>query len=127
MDRFACRDQLWADMEQEGLVLKVEKHAQRVPISQRGGEVIEPLVRLDVCGRMFVVVYVWEGLVFGGVRGCDRTINHITQQPNRKRQVSSQWFVKMDGMASQALGAVRSGELKIMPDMFEKVWCVLLI
>lgn len=39
-------------------------------------------------------------------------------------QVSSQWFVKMDGMASQALGAVRSGELRILPDMFEKVWCV---
>ncbi|KAM3567218.1 hypothetical protein VYU27_010631, partial [Nannochloropsis oceanica] len=43
MDRFVCRDELWKDMEAAGLVLKVEKHAQRVPISQRGGEVIEPL------------------------------------------------------------------------------------
>lgn len=31
-------------MQEAGLVLKVEKHAQRVPVSQRGGEVIEPLV-----------------------------------------------------------------------------------
>ena len=28
----------------QGLVLKVEPHQQRVPRSQRGGEVIEPLV-----------------------------------------------------------------------------------
>jgi len=28
----------------------------------------------------------------------------------------------MDGMAEQALDVVRKGELKILPDMFEKVW-----
>ena len=37
-------DQLWSDMEAAGLTLKVEKHTQRVPRSERGGEVIEPLV-----------------------------------------------------------------------------------
>ena len=30
LDRYACRDALWADMEAEGLVLKVEDHTQRV-------------------------------------------------------------------------------------------------
>jgi hypothetical protein len=30
--------------QRQGLVLKVEPHTQRVPRSQRGGEVIEPLV-----------------------------------------------------------------------------------
>ena len=64
LDRYACRDALWADMEAEGLVLKVEDHTQRVPRSQRGGEVIEPMV-------------------------------------------STQWFVKMDGMAKKGLDAVR--------------------
>lgn len=44
LDRFACRDKLWEDMEKEGLVIKVDPHTQRVPRSQRGGEVIEPLV-----------------------------------------------------------------------------------
>ncbi len=39
-------------------------------------------------------------------------------------QVSSQWFVKMDGMAAQALSAVRSKEVTILPEQFEKVWCV---
>merc|ERR1719321_1428643 len=64
---------------------------QRVPRSQRGGEVIEPMV-------------------------------------------STQWFVKMDGMAKKGLDAVRSGQTKIIPERFEKVyfnwleniqdWCV---
>ena len=53
---------------------------QRVPISQRGGEVIEPLL-------------------------------------------SSQWFVKMDGMAAKGLDAVRSGQTQILPERFEKT-CV---
>ncbi|KAJ1460964.1 tRNA synthetases class I-domain-containing protein [Pelagophyceae sp. CCMP2097] len=45
LERFACRDKLWKDMEAAGLTIKVDsKHEQRVPISQRGGEVIEPLV-----------------------------------------------------------------------------------
>jgi len=91
LDRYAARDQLWSDMEAAGLTLKVEKHTQRVPRSERSGEVIEPLV-------------------------------------------STQWFVKMDGMAAKGLEAVRSGETKILPQRFEKVyfnwleniqdWCV---
>lgn len=44
LDRFECRQKLWDDMEKEGLTMKVEPHTQRVPRSQRGGEVIEPLV-----------------------------------------------------------------------------------
>jgi hypothetical protein len=60
-------------------VVQVEKHSQRVPISQRGGEVIEPLV-------------------------------------------STQWFVKMDDMAARALQVVRTGEVKILPERFEKTW-----
>jgi valyl-tRNA synthetase len=79
MDRFACREKLWEDMEELGLTLKVEKHMQRVPISQRGGEVIEPLI-------------------------------------------SSQWFVKMDGMAKKGLDAVRDGDIKILPQRYEKVY-----
>jgi valyl-tRNA synthetase len=44
MDRFECREKLWSDMEAADLVIKVEPHTQRVPRSQRGGEIIEPLV-----------------------------------------------------------------------------------
>lgn len=44
MDRFACREAIWKELEQSGAAIKVEAHTQRVPRSQRGGEVIEPLV-----------------------------------------------------------------------------------
>lgn len=44
LDRFECRDKLWADLEASGQAIKVEERPQTVPISQRGGEVIEPLV-----------------------------------------------------------------------------------
>lgn len=91
LDRFEARAKLWEKMEAQGLVLKVEEHTNRVPRSQRGGEVIEPLV-------------------------------------------STQWFVKMESLAKPALEAVRSGEIRIVPERFEKVynnwlsdihdWCV---
>jgi len=44
MDRFDCRKQLWADMQADGIAIKREEYKNRVPRSQRGGEVIEPLV-----------------------------------------------------------------------------------
>jgi valyl-tRNA synthetase len=44
LDRFAAREKLWSDMEGAGLTIKVDPHTQRVPRSQRGGEIIEPLV-----------------------------------------------------------------------------------
>lgn len=57
----------------QGLALKVEPYQQRVPRSQRGGEVIEPLV-------------------------------------------SSQWFVKTEGMGAKALAAVETKEIQILPE-----------
>jgi valyl-tRNA synthetase len=79
LDRFECRDKLWADMDEAGFVIKVDPHTQRVPRSQRGGEVIEPLV-------------------------------------------SSQWFVKTEGMGAKALAAVKEGDIQILPQRFDKIW-----
>ncbi len=44
LDRFAARKKLWADMEAAGLTLKTEPHTLSVPRSQRGGEVVEPMI-----------------------------------------------------------------------------------
>jgi len=79
MDRFEARKQLWSDLEEMGIAIEAKPHTQRVPRSQRGGEVIEPLV-------------------------------------------STQWFVKTRGMADRGVEAVKSGELKIIPERFEKTW-----
>jgi valyl-tRNA synthetase len=91
LDRFVAREKLWADMTAAGLTIKADKYTLTVPRTQRGGEVVEPLL-------------------------------------------STQWFVKMDDIAAKAVKAVRNGDIKIVPERFEKVyyhwleniedWCV---
>ncbi|MFZ0549083.1 MAG: valine--tRNA ligase [Candidatus Promineifilaceae bacterium] len=44
LDRAECRQKLWADMEAAGLTIKKQDHTLNVPRSQRGGEIIEPMV-----------------------------------------------------------------------------------
>ncbi|KUK93881.1 MAG: Valine--tRNA ligase, partial [Anaerolineaceae bacterium 46_22] len=44
MDRFECCETLWEDMEKEGLVIKVEPYLMKMPRSQRGGEIVEPMI-----------------------------------------------------------------------------------
>jgi valyl-tRNA synthetase len=44
MDRFDVRDALWEDMRAEGLVIKEQAYTHQVPRSQRGGEIIEPMI-----------------------------------------------------------------------------------
>ncbi len=43
-DRFEARENLWKDMTTAGLVLKEEVHMHQIPRSQRGGEIVEPMV-----------------------------------------------------------------------------------
>jgi valyl-tRNA synthetase len=44
LDRFECRRRLWADMEAAGLTIKTEPYTLNVPRSQRGGEIVEPMI-----------------------------------------------------------------------------------
>jgi valyl-tRNA synthetase len=43
-DRFDARRNLWEDMREAGLVLKEEPYMINIPRSQRGGEIIEPMI-----------------------------------------------------------------------------------
>ena len=44
LDRFDCRKKLWADMDAAGLTIKKDPYLINVPRSQRGGEIIEPMI-----------------------------------------------------------------------------------
>ncbi len=44
LDRFVCREKIWQDMKEKGLVLKEQPYIHTVPRSQRGGEIIEPMI-----------------------------------------------------------------------------------
>ncbi len=61
------------------MTIRTEAYMMQVPRSQRGGEVIEPMV-------------------------------------------STQWFVRMEPLAKPALDAVRSGQIRIIPERFTKVY-----
>mmetsp|Transcript_12595 Transcript_12595/g.15856 ORF Transcript_12595/g.15856 Transcript_12595/m.15856 type:complete len:1062 (+) Transcript_12595:124-3309(+) len=83
LDRFECREALWSDMEEDGLVIKVDPHTQRVPRSQRGGEIIEPLV-----SRQWFVKT--EGM---GAKALDAVKNKdITIIPSRFEKTWYQWL-----------------------------------
>jgi len=79
IERFKARKQIWADMTAAGLVLKEEPYTLNVPRSQRGGEIIEPMV-------------------------------------------TTQWYVEMKSLALNAKAAVESGETRIVPERFTKVF-----
>ncbi|HVF25085.1 MAG TPA: valine--tRNA ligase, partial [Anaerolineales bacterium] len=78
-DRLVARENLWKDMKKAGLVIKTEPYRTTIPRTQRGGEIVEPMI-------------------------------------------STQWFVKMDSLASAALDAVRDGRIRIVPERFEKIY-----
>ncbi|MFN2146678.1 MAG: valine--tRNA ligase, partial [Anaerolineales bacterium] len=42
--REECREKLWADMKAAGLVIKEQDYTHKIPRSQRGGEIIEPMI-----------------------------------------------------------------------------------
>ncbi len=79
LDRFDCRKKLWSDMEAAGMIIEVRDHQMVIPRTQRGGEVVEPMI-------------------------------------------SEQWFVRIQPLADKAAAAVRDGQIKIVPERFEKVY-----
>ncbi|HYO88268.1 MAG TPA: valine--tRNA ligase [Candidatus Limnocylindrales bacterium] len=79
LDRFAAREKLWADMTAAGMTIRVQDHTLVVPRSQRGGEIVEPML-------------------------------------------STQWFLRIQPLADMAMEAVRSGDITIVPERFEKVY-----
>ncbi|MGC8228647.1 valine--tRNA ligase [Pseudobacillus badius] len=80
MDRFDCRKQIVKDLQEAGVLFKIEDHMHSVGHSERSGAVVEPYL-------------------------------------------STQWFVKMQPLADQAIG-LQSKEEKVnfVPDRFEKTY-----
>ncbi len=44
LDRFDARKKLWEDMKKAGLIIKEEPYTLNIPRSQRGGEIVEPML-----------------------------------------------------------------------------------
>jgi valyl-tRNA synthetase len=83
LDRYECREKLWADMEAAGLTVKTEPYTLQVPRSQRGGEVVEPMVSTQWFVKM-------EPLADAGLEAVrDRRIKIV---PERFAKVYYNWL-----------------------------------
>ncbi|KAF3789506.1 Valine--tRNA ligase [Nymphaea thermarum] len=83
LDRFEARKKLWADLEEAGLAVKKEPYTSRVPRSQRGGEVIEPLVSK----QWFVVM---EPMAEKGLTALEK--GDISIIPERFEKIYKHWL-----------------------------------
>ena len=83
LDRFVARKELWKDLMASGLGIKDEPHTQRVPRSQRGGEIVEPLVREQWFVKM-------EGLARPALAAVERGETKII--PERFEKIYRMWL-----------------------------------
>jgi len=83
LDRFACREKLWADMQAAGLVIKEEPYTLNIPHSQRGGEIIEPMIST----QWFVKIQPLAEAALKAVRD-----GRITIVPERFEKVYYNWL-----------------------------------
>ena len=79
MDRYEARKAIVADLEKEGLLVKVVPHSHSVGIHDRCGTTVEPMAK-------------------------------------------QQWFVKMEEMAKAAIKVVKDGDIKFVPERFDKMY-----
>ncbi|MBT80558.1 MAG: valine--tRNA ligase [Alteromonadaceae bacterium] len=79
LDRFDARKQIVADLDAEGLLVKVVDHKLKVPRGDRTGAVIEPYL-------------------------------------------TDQWYVAVESLAKPAVEAVESGEIRFIPDNWNKTY-----
>lgn len=52
LDRYECRERLWKDMQDAGLTMETETYIMQVPRTQRGGEIVEPMISTQWFARM---------------------------------------------------------------------------
>lgn len=83
LDRFEVRKKLWSDLEETGLAVKKEPHTSRIPRSQRGGEIIEPLVSK----QWFVSM---EPLAEKALQAVEK--GQLTIMPERFEKIYNHWL-----------------------------------
>ncbi len=79
MDRYEARRAMVADLEELGLLVKVQEHVHNVGTHDRCKTTVEPMVK-------------------------------------------QQWFVRMEELAKPAIEALKNGDLKFVPERFDKTY-----
>ncbi|MGB8453018.1 MAG: valine--tRNA ligase [Anaerocolumna sp.] len=79
MDRYEARKRMVKELDEMGLLVKVEEHVHNVGTHDRCKTTVEPLIK-------------------------------------------QQWFVKMDELIKPAIEAVKTGEVRFVPERFDKIY-----
>lgn len=79
LDRYTARKRMVKELEEQGLLEKIEPHSHNVGTHDRCKTTVEPLIK-------------------------------------------QQWFVRMEELAKPAIDALKSGELKFVPERFDKIY-----
>ena len=79
LDRYEARKQLVKELEELGLLVKVEEHVHNVGTHDRCSTTVEPMIK-------------------------------------------QQWFVKMDELIKPAVEAVKTGDIKLIPERMDKTY-----
>ncbi len=85
MDRFLCRKQLVEDLQNEGLVLKIDKHIHSVGHSERTGVMVEPYLSK----QWFVKMKPLSDRVLENQQDEDKKVNFF---PERFEKTLNQWM-----------------------------------
>jgi valyl-tRNA synthetase len=94
---------------------------RRGRMTEAAGEAFAGLDRMEA--RRKVVDRLREGGVLVKVEDYQHNVGHSQRSGEPVEPLlSTQWFCDVSGMASQALEAVRSGELTLVPATWEKTW-----
>jgi len=83
LDRFEGRRKLWVDMESAGLTIKTEPYRTTIPRSQRGGEIVEPMIST----QWFVKIQPLADAALAAVKN-----GHIRIVPERFEKVYFNWL-----------------------------------
>jgi valyl-tRNA synthetase len=92
MDRFAARKQMVADLEAEGLLVKVEEHKLMTPKGDRTGSVIEPMLT----SQWFVAM----------TRSANNDVTHPEPESEFKGKT----------LTEKCIHAVESGQVRFIPE-----------
>ncbi len=102
-------------IDAEGVVREVEGAAGRVPDSLRG------LDRFDA--RKAIVPMLEAAGALVKIENHQHSVRHCYRCDTVvEPRLSDQWFVKMQPLADKALAALRTGELRILPERWEAVY-----
>ena len=113
MKRFDARKKVREELEKLGLFKGIDNHKLVIPVCSRSKDIIEPMLKPQWClhlMRLFIQLLVIANLIV-------LLVVHVQLTEIRARR-----YVNCKTMAAQAVEAVRSGALHIVPVVYERTW-----